>query len=132
MSYRESNDATISNGALRNSTSSDSNSPKGSHATDRKEEAFDRERFPDSFYPGVIASLDRVRGRGIIRAYSGREIRFEFPFVSVVGAALGGRSPGIELLRQGDTVGFDVGWTSRGLRVTTIKPASKHSSDQEP
>jgi len=30
--------------------------------------------------------------------------------------------PGIELLKEGDRVGFDVGWTSSGLRVTTIKP----------
>ena len=89
------------------------------------EKAFDRERFPDGFYPGVIVSLDRVRGRGIIRSYSGRELRFEFPFVSVVGAAIGGRSPGIELLDHGDRVGFDVGWTSKGLRVTKIKPAVK-------
>jgi hypothetical protein len=85
--------------------------------------AYDRERFPDGFYPGLIVFLDRVRGRGVIRSHSGREIRFEFPFVSVVGAPLGGRSPGIELLQQGDRIGFDVGWTSKGLRVTQIKPS---------
>lgn len=107
----------------------DSKPDKGPQITDNEKEAFDRERFPDGFYPGIIAFLDRVRGRGVIRSYSGREIRFEFPFVSVVGAALGGRSPGIDLLHQGDRVGFDVGWTSRGLRVTTIKPARKESSE---
>jgi hypothetical protein len=32
--------------------------------------------------------------------------------------------PGVELLHEGDTIRFDVGWTSKGLRVTTIKPAS--------
>ncbi|HJU10717.1 MAG TPA: hypothetical protein VJ728_07565 [Candidatus Binataceae bacterium] len=85
--------------------------------------AFDYERFPGGYYPGLILHLDRIRGRGIIRSFSGREIRFEFPFVNVVGAELGGRAPGIELLRQGDRVGFDVGWTSKGLRVTRIKPA---------
>ena len=26
-------------------------------------------------------------------------------------------------LSEGDSVGFDVGWTSSGLRVTVIKPA---------
>jgi hypothetical protein len=93
--------------------------------SDDKPEAFDRERFPEGFYPGVIVFLDRARGRGIIRSHGGRELRFEFPFVSVIGAAIGGRSPGIDLLQRGDAVGFDVGWTSRGLRVTAIKPARK-------
>jgi hypothetical protein len=111
--------------------SRDSRSSNDSHAgmqlqtADHEKEAFDRERFPESFYPGVIVSLDKVRGRGVIRSYSGRELRFEFPFVSVVGAALSRRSPGIELLHHGDRVGFDVGWTSKGLRVTKIKPTVK-------
>ena len=30
--------------------------------------------------------------------------------------------PGIDLIREGDIVGFDVGWTSKGLRVTNIHP----------
>ena len=128
MTYRESNGRANSDATLRDSAS-DVASLKSSQTADTTNEAFDRERFPDAFYPGVIVSLDRVRGRGIIRAYSGREIRFEFPFVSVVGAALGGRTPGIDLLRQGDRVGFDVGWTSRGLRVTTIKPAIRQSGE---
>jgi len=83
---------------------------------------FDRRNLQGSFYAGVIVFLDPSRGRGALRSRSGREIRFEFPFVSVLGAPLGGRAPGIDLLRQGDAVGFDVGWTSKGLRVTTIKP----------
>ena len=58
----------------------------------------------------------------MVRSHSGKEILFEFPFVAVVGAGIGGRMPGIELIREGDVVGFDVGWTSRGLRVTTIQP----------
>jgi hypothetical protein len=86
-------------------------------------EQFDSDNIRGNFYAGLIVFLDRARGRGIIRSHSGREIRFEFPFVSVIGAALGGRAPGIDLLSEGDSVGFDVGWTSRGLRVTMIKPA---------
>ncbi|MGH7837495.1 MAG: hypothetical protein ACREQC_06665 [Candidatus Binataceae bacterium] len=81
------------------------------------------EHLLGSFYRGLIVFLDRVRGRGMIRSFSGREIHFEFPFVAVIGAPIGGRAPGIDLIRQGDTVGFDVGWTSKGLRVTRIKPA---------
>ncbi len=69
----------------------------------------------------MIVRLDRVRGRGILRSHSGKEIPFQFPYVTVVGARVGGAMSGIELLHEGDSVGFDVGWTSRGLRVTVIK-----------
>jgi hypothetical protein len=109
-----------------NSLSNRTRSEKRPGAGDEEKEAFDRERFPDSFYPGIIVFLDRVRGRGIIRSFSGRELKFEFPFVAVVGAPLGGPLPGIELLQRGDRVGFDVGWTSKGLRVTAIKPAGQN------
>ncbi|HVB83130.1 MAG TPA: hypothetical protein VNE82_24670 [Candidatus Binataceae bacterium] len=86
---------------------------------------FDAERFPGNFYRGMIMRLDRARGRGAVRSHQGREVLFEFPFVEIVGAPLGGRFPGIDLLSEGDSVGFDVGWTSSGLRVTTIKPARR-------
>jgi hypothetical protein len=93
-------------------------------------DGFDASRYPDNFYPGLIVFLDRARGRGTIRSHSGREVSFEFPFVSVVGAPIGGRAPGMNLLSEGDEVGFDVGWTSKGLRVTRIRPAdtSRHDS----
>jgi hypothetical protein len=42
-------------------------------------------------------------------------VRFATPFVEM----LDGRR--IEDLIEGMEVGFDVGWTSRGLRVTKIK-----------
>ncbi len=87
-------------------------------------EVFDKEHFPDNFYRGTIVRLDRGRGRGVLRSQSGREIRFQFPYVEVVGAPLGGNFPGINLVNQGDEVGFDVGWTSHGLRVTKLKPQS--------
>jgi hypothetical protein len=73
----------------------------------------------------LIVFLDRARARGTIRSWSGREIHFEFPFVSVVSAPIGGRAPGMDRIRQGDQVGFDVGWTAKGLRVTLIKPLAK-------
>lgn len=85
-------------------------------------DAFDPERFPDNFYRGVIVRLNRATLRGLVRSDSGREIPFEFPFVAVVGAPLGGRAPGIDLLRVGDPIGFDVGWSSKGLVITIIKP----------
>ena len=93
-------------------------------------EAFDSAEFPGNFYSGRIIMLDRPRGQGIVRSYHGREIRFEFPFVEVVGAPIGGRMPGLNLIKEGDNVGFDVGWTSKGLRVTTIKPVSHNPVSQ--
>jgi hypothetical protein len=128
MNRHRSNGAVLDGGGI-NTRPHDSKSDKGSQIAGEEKEAYERERFPDDFYPGLIVFLDRVRGRGVIRSHSGREIRFEFPFVSVVGAELGGRAPGIDLVHQGDKVGFDVGWTSKGLRVTRIKPTSKESSE---
>jgi len=93
------------------------------------DDTFDSERFPDNFYKGLIVFLDRIRGRGVIRSFSGREIPFEFPFVSVVGAPIGRKRAGIELIKEGDSVGFDVGWTSSGLRVTRIKPPTATPED---
>lgn len=121
MNQHRTNGAVL-DGASLNGVPHDSKSGEGLQTAHEEKEAYDHERFPGGFYPGLIVFLNRVRGRGVIRSHSGREIRFEFPFVSVAGAALGGRAPGIDLLHQGDRVGFDVGWTSKGLRVTTIKP----------
>lgn len=98
---------------------------------DSARNGFDAARFPDNFYPGLLVFLDRARRRGCVRSFSGREIEFQFPFVSVVGAPIGGRAPGLDLLKEGDEVGFDVGWTSKGLRVTRINPApTRHRNDQ--
>lgn len=84
---------------------------------------YDAEHFPDNFYLGIIARLEPGRARGVVRSDSGREIPFEFPFVTVVGAPLGGHAPGLEMLKQGARVGFDLGRTSKGLRVTKIRIA---------
>jgi len=89
------------------------------------EDGFDAARYPGNFYPGLLVFLDRARARGTVRSFSGREISFQFPFVSVVGAPIGGRAPGLDLLKEGDEIGFDVGWTSKGLRVTRINPATR-------
>src|ERR1700732_5422407 len=84
---------------------------------------YDSALFPGNFYSGLIVNLDRARGRGLVRSRSGREIPFQFPFVSVVGAPIGGRAPGIEFLGEGDSIGFDVGWASEGPRLTSDQPA---------
>jgi cold shock CspA family protein len=79
-----------------------------------------------AFYRGVIAKLDRAKGWGVIRSPSGRELIFQFPLVTVIGARPGSRMPGIELLAEGEEVGFDVTRTANGTRVTTIKPARRY------
>jgi hypothetical protein len=91
---------------------------------------YDSERFPSNFYSGRLIRLDRARGRGLLRSQTGREIPFQFPHVLIIGAPIGGRMPGIDLLHEGDTVGFDVGWTSKGLLVTAIKPSGNTEGNQ--
>src|SRR2546426_11414386 len=74
--------------------------------------------FPsDRFYHGVIHKIFRGKQWGLLRAGSGREIPFEFAYVTLLG---GYRR--CDELREGMHVGYDVGWTSRGLRVTVIRP----------
>jgi hypothetical protein len=53
---------------------------------------------------------------GVVRAESGREIPFSFEFVVLLGEA---KKPAD--LKEGQEVGYDLGWTSKGLRVTKIK-----------
>jgi len=70
----------------------------------------------DRFYQGVIAHVHWGHETGTVLSRNGREIEFEFPFVTMIGDYRR-----VESLRTGMRVGFDVGWTSRGLRVTTLK-----------
>lgn len=70
----------------------------------------------DRFYQGVISRVHWGRETGAVLSRNGREIEFEFPFVTMIGDYRR-----VESLRAGMRVGFDVGWTSRGLRVTTLK-----------
>jgi cold shock CspA family protein len=69
----------------------------------------------DRFYRGMVLKVNHGRGTGIIRTGNGREVRFELPFVDFLDERR------IRDLEEGMVVGFDVGWTSRGLRVTQIK-----------
>lgn len=71
----------------------------------------------DRFYRGVIKKLYRGREEGLVRSVNGKEVPFTFLHVIMLGPL---RS--FEDLREGMPIGFDVGWTSSGLRVTVIKP----------
>ena len=70
----------------------------------------------DLFHHGVITKLFPSNNTGIVRVESGREIFFSYEFVILTGEA---RSP--LSLEVGQTVGYDLGWTPSGLRITKIK-----------
>ena len=69
----------------------------------------------EPFYRGTIVRVQYGRGSGIVRTGSGRELRFVVPFVEFLDGLR------IHDLTEGMEIGFDVGWTSHGLRVTKIK-----------
>lgn len=69
----------------------------------------------ERFYAGTIKKLFIGAGMGIVRSASGREIPFAAAHVVLTG---GVRQ--FSDLREGMSVGFDVGWTSNGLRVTVL------------
>jgi len=70
----------------------------------------------DLYYHGVISKLFPSNNMGLVRAESGREIPFSYQFVVITGTA---KSP--DDLKEGQEIGYDLGWTSNGLRVTKIK-----------
>jgi len=70
----------------------------------------------DLFHQGVVSKLFPSNNMGVVRVESGREIPFSFDFVVLLGEA---KKPAD--LKEGQEVGYDLGWTSKGLRVTKIK-----------
>jgi hypothetical protein len=69
------------------------------------------------YYRGVISRVYYGSESGTLTSEAtGREYHFKHPFVQIIGPI-----PRIDGLREGMSVGFDVGWTSRGLRVTIIR-----------
>ncbi len=70
----------------------------------------------DKFYRGRVLKLSRGAERGTIRSASGRNIAFLFQHVTLVGP-----HQSFSDLREGLEVGFDVSWTSKGLRVNIIR-----------
>lgn len=68
-----------------------------------------------NFYRGVVCKLHRSPERGKVRTASGREIPFTFAHVT-----MSGTRRRFEDLREGMQVGYDLGWTGKGLRVHVI------------
>jgi hypothetical protein len=70
----------------------------------------------DLYHHGVITKLFPSNNTGIVRIESGREVFFSYEFVILTGEV---KSP--LSLKVGEAVGYDLGWTPSGLRVTKIK-----------
>jgi hypothetical protein len=73
-------------------------------------------RGEDYYHHGVIVKLFPSNNMGVVRTESGREVRFSYELVTLCGEA---KTP-LDL-REGERVGYDLGWTSGGLRITKIK-----------
>jgi hypothetical protein len=78
----------------------------------------------DFYHQGVITKLFPSNNTGVVRTESGRELTFSYELVILCGEA---KSP-LEL-KVGEPVGYDLGWTSNGLRITKLKTYSKTRDD---
>jgi hypothetical protein len=79
------------------------------------------EETSELFYRGILLHFARGTGMGVVRSSrTGREVPFELVHVLVLGSQ--GEPVSSEGLSEGMEVGYDVGWTSRGLRVTKLFP----------
>jgi hypothetical protein len=74
----------------------------------------------DLYHHGVITKLFPSNNMGIVRIESGREIPFSYEFV-----ILAGEAKTVQDLREGEEIGYDLGWTSSGLRITKIRTYAK-------
>jgi hypothetical protein len=70
----------------------------------------------ERFYQGTIVRLYPGTERGILHTGNGRDVLFVAADVRILGT-----SGGFAAIREGMRVGFDLGWTSRGMRVTVIR-----------
>jgi hypothetical protein len=70
----------------------------------------------DFYHQGVITKLFPSNNTGVVRTESGRELTFSYDLVIILGEV---KSP-LEL-KVGERVGYDLGWTSNGLRITKLK-----------
>jgi hypothetical protein len=70
----------------------------------------------DFYHQGVITKLFPSNNIGVVRTESGRELTFSYDLVILFGEAKSALD-----LKVGEPVGYDLGWTSSGLKVTKIK-----------
>ena len=69
----------------------------------------------DLFHHGVIAKLFPTNNTGFVRTASGHEVPFSYELVILLGDV---KKPGE--LKEGMEVGYDLTWTSKGLRISKI------------
>jgi hypothetical protein len=73
-------------------------------------------------YVGTVVRWNPDSGTGSIRTSAGKELEFDVEHAIVLGALVAG--PRAFAITNGQPIGYDVGWTSRGLRVTKLFPAA--------
>jgi hypothetical protein len=78
----------------------------------------------DHFHQGVITKIFPSNNTGFVRIESGREIAFSFEFVLLCGGA-----KSVHDLKEGQPVGYDLGWTPSGLRITKIKTYPERAAE---
>jgi hypothetical protein len=78
----------------------------------------------DLYHHGVITKLFPSNSTGIVRTENGRELPFSYEFV-----ILSGEAKTVQDLREGDQIGYDLGWTSSGLRITRIKTYPRNNPE---
>jgi len=71
-------------------------------------------------YVGTVLRWNPDSATGTVRTASGREIDFDLQHTTVLGTLVTG--PRAWAISTGQAIGYDVGWTSRGLRVTKLFP----------
>jgi hypothetical protein len=94
--------------------------------SDRDADAFDDEppaeapaadAVRERYYRGVIRRVYYGSESGMLTSEAtGREYHFKYPYLEIRGPI-----PRVSGLREGMTVGFDLAWTSRGVRVSLIR-----------
>jgi hypothetical protein len=70
----------------------------------------------DLYHHGTISRLFPSNNMGLVRTESGREVPFSYQLVVMIGPI---KNPND--LNEGEEIGYDLGWTSNGLRVTKIR-----------
>lgn len=81
----------------------------------------------DLFCRGVITKLFPTNSMGLVRTGSGREVPFSFSSVILLGDIKSASE-----LKENQEVGYDLDWTSEGLKITKIKVYTRRDSSEIP
>jgi len=81
-----------------------------------KQIEMDVPKIEGKYYRGRIATFNPGTGYGFVRSRNGTHIFFYADQIRLEGARSNKSS-----IRPGELVGFDVGWTERGIRICKMK-----------